>query len=235
MIPESAFPGHPPSVAARESFQTLRASLRYFNLDRSLSIVLVTSPAHADGKTTVSTNLALAMARDGADVVLLDADLRRPQAARRLGLDGSYGLESIIVDKVPISDALQEVDAGGGSLNVIASIDPSPSPAPLLSSGRMRELLAELAERHDTVVIDTPPILAVADAVPLLSVASGVVLVSRVNQTGLDAILRTSRIIESADGRLLGNVPTGVHDGGGLYGYGSYGYGYEHAAPTSSE
>jgi Mrp family chromosome partitioning ATPase len=97
----------------------------------------------------------------------------------------------------------------------------------------MRELLAELAERHDTVIIDTPPVLAVADAVPLLSVASGVVLVSRVNQTGIDAILRTSRIVHSAEGRLLGNVCTGVPEGGGLYNYGSYGYGYEYAAPSN--
>ncbi len=235
MIPESAFPGHPPSAIAKESFQTLRASLRYFNLDRSLSIVLITSPAHADGKTTVSTNLALAMARDGADVVLLDADLRRPQAARRLGLDGGYGAEAVIVDRVPLDEALQEVDAGGGSLRVLASVDPSPNPAPLLGSARMRELLAELTERHDTVIIDTPPVLAVADAVPLLSVASGVVLVSRVGQTGIDAILRTNRIISSAEGRLLGNVATGVRDTGGLYSYGSYGYGYEYAAPSSSE
>lgn len=235
MIPESAFPGKPPSVATKESFQTLRASLRYFNLDRSLSLVLVTSPAHDDGKTTVSTNLALAMARDGGDVVLLDADLRRPQAARRLGLEGGYGVEAAIVDGVPLSKALQEVDAGGDTtLNVLASVDPSPNPAALLGSSRMRELLAELAELHDTVIIDTPPVLAVADAVPLLSVASGVVLVSRLNQTGVDSILRTSRIVKSAEGRLLGNVATGVPESGGLYNYGSYGYGYEYAAPRSS-
>lgn len=225
-IPDAAFPGSAPSPAARESFQTLRAALRYFNLDRSLSTIVVASPLHADGKTTVATNTALAMARDGQNVVLLDADLRRPRAAQRLGSEGGHSLESVLVDDVPLDEALQDIDAGGdaagGSLKLLASTDPSPNPAALLSSARMRELLAELAETHDVVVIDTPPLLVVSDAIPLLAPASGVVLVSRVNQTGMDAIGRSASIIDAAGGRLLGGVATGVKSGA----FDPYGYGY---------
>lgn len=234
-IPESAFPGQPPSPAARESFQTLRAGLRYFNLDRPLSTIVITSPLHADGKTTVATNVALAMARDGSDVVLLDADLRRPRVAERLGADGGHNLEAVLVDDVALSEALQEVDAGGeaagGRLRVLASADPSPNPAALLSSARMRELLAELADAHDVVVVDTPPLLVVSDAIPLLAPASGVVLVSRLNQTGIEAIGRGASIIEAAGGRLLGGVATGAKAGAFDY----YGYGYGDEPPAENE
>ncbi|MGH3427462.1 MAG: YveK family protein, partial [Mycobacteriales bacterium] len=78
-IPDDAFPGHSPGPHVRESFQTLRASLTYFNVDRALSSLVVASPIQQDGKTTVAINLALAYAFDERDVVLIDGDLRRPQ------------------------------------------------------------------------------------------------------------------------------------------------------------
>ncbi len=95
----------------------------------------------------------------------------------------------------------------------------------------MRELLAELSEAHDVVVIDTPPLLVVSDAVPLLAPASGVVLVSRVNQTGIEAIGRSAAIVDAAGGRLLGGVATGVKTGAFDY----YGYGYGDLAEAGAE
>lgn len=224
-IPESAFPGKVPTPAARESFQTLRASLRYFNLDRALGSVIVTSPGHAEGKTTVATNLALTLARDGEDVVLIDADLRKPRVYERLGLEGSYGLESILVDNVPVDEAIETVYDGDASLRVIATNRPGGNPAALLSSRRMGELVAELTEQCDIVVIDTPPVLAVSDAVSLFQQSSGVVFVSKLHDTGAEAIQKASQVIRSARGEILGVVATGAKSGGLYGGYGDYGYG----------
>ena len=221
LIPDDAFPGHPPSPHVRESFQTLRASLTYFNVDRPLSTLVVTSPIQEDGKTTVAVNLALAYALDERDVVLVDGDLRRPQVASRLGKDVSVGLEAVLVGERTLQEALVDVDAGGGRLRILPGVAPPPNPAVLLGSERMRSLLAELAEQVDLVVIDTPGLLAVSDAIPLVNQAAGCLAVARMDHTTKDAVRRASQIIAAAGGTMLGSVVTGAH-AGGTYGY--YGY-----------
>jgi capsular exopolysaccharide synthesis family protein len=220
LIPDDAFPGHPPRPHVRESFQTLRASLTYFNVDRSLSSLVVTSPIQQDGKTTVAVNLALAYALDERDVVLVDGDLRRPQVAARLGKEASVGLDAVLVGEKTLEEAFVYVDAGAGRLRIIPGGTP-PNPAVLLGSQRMRSLLAELSEQVDMVVIDTPGLLAVSDAIPLFNQASGSVIVARLNQTPKDAVQRAKQVIESSGGTVLGSVVTGAH-AGGIYGY--YGY-----------
>lgn len=223
MIPDDAFPGHPPGPHVREAFQTLRASLTYFNVDRSLSTLVVTSPLQQDGKTTVAVNLALACALDERDVILVDGDLRRPQVALRLGKEVSVGLEAVLVGERALHEALVDVDAGGGRLRILPVVTPPPNPAVLLGSQRMRSLLAELAEQSDVVVIDTPGLLAVSDAIPLINQAAGSLVVARLNRTSGDALRRANQVISAAGGTVLGSVVTGAH-AGGYYGY--YGYGY---------
>ncbi len=224
MIPDDAFPGHPPGLHVRESFQTLRASLTYFNVDRSLSTLVVASPIQQDGKTTVAVNLALAYALDERDVVLVDGDLRRPQVAARLGKDVEFGLDSVLVGERTLEETLVNVDAGAGRLRVLPGAAPPPNPAVMLGSQRMRSLLAELSEQVDMVVIDTPGLLAVSDAIPLFNQVGGTVIVSRLNKTPKDAVRRAKQVIDAAGGTVLGSVVTGAH-AGGIYGYYGY-YGY---------
>lgn len=221
LIPDDAFPGHIPGMHVRESFQTLRASLTYFNVDRDLSSLVVASPIQQDGKTTVAVNMALAYALDERDVVLIDGDLRRPQVASRLGKEVSVGLDAVLVGEKTLDEALVNIDVGAGRLRILPGAIPPPNPAVLLGSKRMRSLLAELTERVDLVVVDTPGLLAVSDAIPLFNQVDGSVLVSRLGRTPKDAIQRASQVIEAAGGSVLGSVATGAH-AGGIYGY--YGY-----------
>lgn len=225
-IPDDAFPGHPPGPHVRESFETLRASLTYFNVDRTLSSLVVASPIQQDGKTTVAINLALAYAMDERDVVLVDGDLRRPQVASRLGKEVAVGLESVLAGERSLEEALAYVDTGAGRLRILPGLVPPPNPAVLLGSLRMRNLLTELSEQVDMVVVDTPGLLAVSDAIPLFSQVGGSVIVSRLGRTPTDALRRARSVIESAGGGVLGSVATGAHAGGlyGYYGYGYYGY-----------
>jgi tyrosine-protein kinase len=226
LIPDDAFPGHIPGMHVRESFQTLRASLTYFNVDRELSSLVVASPIQQDGKTTVAVNMALAYALDERDVVLIDGDLRRPQVAARLGKEVSVGLDAVLVGAKTLDEVLVDIDVGAGRLRILPGAVPPPNPAVLLGSKRMRSLLAELAERVDLVVIDTPGLLAVSDSIPLFNQVDGSVLVSRLGRTPKDAIQRANQVIQSAGGTVLGSVATGAHAGGiyGYYGYyGSYG------------
>jgi capsular exopolysaccharide synthesis family protein len=223
MIPGAAFPGGAPSPHVREAFQTLRAALTYFNVDRSLSSVIITSPAHSEGKTTVAVNLAIALAQDEREVILVDGDLRRPQVAGRVGADARIGLDAVLVEDRTVEDALVEMDVGGGRLRVLSGGTRAPNPAVLLGSARMRSLIAQLSEQADILVIDTPPILSVSDAIPLLEQVSGTVLVARIDHTSRDALRRSEQVITAAGGSLLGVVATGTRLGG-LYGYADYGY-----------
>jgi tyrosine-protein kinase len=224
LISDDAFPGHSPHPHVRESFQTLRASLTYFNVDRTLSSLVVTSPVQQDGKTTVAVNLALAYALDERDVVLVDGDLRRPQVAARLGKEPGVGLDQVLVGEKTLEDAYVYVDAGAGRLRILPGGEPPPNPAVLLGSQRMRLLLAELTAQVDMVVIDTPGLLAVSDAIPLFSQVGGSVIVARLGRTPRDAMQRSKHVVDSAGGTVLGSVVTGAHAGGAYGYYGYYGY-----------
>jgi len=220
VIPEAAFPGEPPAPGAvREAFRTLAASLVYFNVDRPLSTVMISSPTKGDGKTTVAVHLAAALAQDGQDVVLIDADMRHPQVAARLGVDPPVGLSDVITRQSELSDALVEVNAGDGRLRVLAAGSQPPNPSRLLGSQRMSTLLLTLSDEVDIVIVDTPPLLNVSDAVPLLEGVSGTVLVAKVGATTRDALGRVRQVIDKARGSVLGAVATGA-SGVGLYGYG---------------
>jgi tyrosine-protein kinase len=236
-IPDDAFPGHLPGMHVRESFQTLRASLTYFNVDRALSTLVVASPIQQDGKTTVAVNLALAYALDERDVVLVDGDMRRPQVAARLGKEVSVGLDAVLVGEKTVDEVLVDIDVGAGRLRILPGAKPPPNPAVLLGSQRMRSLLAELSEQVDMVIIDTPGLLAVSDAIPLFNQVVGSVIVSRLDRTPKDALRRAKQVITSAGGAVLGSVATGAQAGGayGYYGYYGY-YGGEngHDSPGSS-
>jgi capsular exopolysaccharide synthesis family protein len=222
-IPKDAFPGRRPNPHSGGAFQTLRDSLTYFNVDRDLTSIAITSPLKGDGKTTVAINLALSLVQAGHSVILIDADLRDPQVARRLGFDNSTGLARVLTNSAALSEALFTHESG---LRVLPAGPTPPNPSELIGSQRMRTLLAELQEQADIVVLDTTPILVVSDAFPLLDQVSGVVALAKVNQTPRPAIRRMLEIIASAGGeaRVLGLVATGT-DRADAYAYG-YGYGY---------
>jgi tyrosine-protein kinase len=229
-IPSIAF-SQPKSPRAAEAFITLRSSLTYFNVDRRLSSVLITSPGKEDGKTTVSAQLAQALARSGKDVIVIDADLRRPAIAKRLGIPPREGgLTSVLTGQMSLDDALlmQEGSNGSrrGSLRVLPAGSPPPNPSELLGSRRMVELLSDLAERCEMLIIDSTPLLTVSDSMPIIPVVSGVLLVARVNRSSREAVARLRYVVDSAGGHPIGVVATGAK-GGGLYV--AAGYGYESA------
>jgi succinoglycan biosynthesis transport protein ExoP len=228
-VPRSAFGDELSDGAAEEAFQTLRASLTYFNVDREIKSVLVTSPAQGDGKTTVATNLARAMARAGKDVILVDADLRRPQVAWRFHVAGAAGLGGVLVGETQLARAFVEPEADtlAGRLRILPAGPPPPNPSELLASKRMRVLLEKLMEGCDLVIVDSTPLLTVSDSLPLVEVVSGIVMVARINETSKDAVRRLQSVIANAGGALLGSVATGA---AATAMYGGYGYGYRQDA-----
>lgn len=218
-----------------EAFHTLRTSLTYFTVDEKIRSVLITSPGEQEGKSTVAVRLAIASARAGLDVVLVDADLRRGGASEKLGLRTKQGLGLVLAEQRPPESALTELSTGPeavGRLRVLPAGPPPPNPAALISSNAMRDLVSILEHQTDLVVIDTPAALAVSDAVPLLQNVSGVVLVARMNRSSRDTVQRLHKIILSTHARLLGTVATGVTSGPGYEKYSAEYYRHDDDAST---
>ena len=224
-VPVAAFPGGEPLSQVGLAFQGLRDTLTFFNVSEPVDSIAVTSPLKGDGKTTVATNLAIALARSGKSVIIVDADLRHPQVATRLGVETSTGVSSLLAMDAPPEEALVEAPMFGRRLRVLASGPIPPNPSELIGSPRMRRLLSELKSLADLVIIDTTPLLAVSDALPLLDQVSGTIVVAKLDSTSSDAISRLMQVASTGNAHVLGVVATGAK-AGGLYAYGAYGYSY---------
>ena len=222
------FTGAP--VAAAEQFRELRTNLRFLDVDNHPTVIAVTSGMPGEGKSTVATNLALALADDGESVCLVDADLRRPQVASYLGenLQTAVGLSTVLAGEAEVDDVAQKVRAEG--LSVITSGPQPPNPAELLGSQRFSALLAALSERYDYVIIDASPVLPVTDATLVAAAADGVLLAVRHANTTSDQLAQTSTNLHQVGAHVLGTVVTMSPLKVSGYGRKGYGYGYEGTA-----
>jgi capsular exopolysaccharide synthesis family protein len=196
-----------------EAFQTVRAGLTYYNVDRPLSSVVIVSPGPKEGKTTVAIGLAIAVARAGGRAILVDADLRRPQVSTRLGIPTVEGLGAVLSRDRELADSLIEypVDApAGGRLLVLPAGLPPANPSAVISSPEMRSVLSQLEQQADLVIVDTAATLAVSDSLPLIQAATGIVMIVRMNRSSRSAVRRLQKVITSAHGAVMGVVATGT-------------------------
>jgi succinoglycan biosynthesis transport protein ExoP len=226
-------------VSEGEAFRKLRARLRYFNVDRDIRSIVVTSAAPGEGKTVVASHLALAAAIGGQTrTLLVEADLRKPSLVSRFELAPLPGLSELLTHDIVIGDVIQRIPVvsglnGTSTLDVIVAGAIPPNPAELMESRKLGDLVDQLSGMYDLVVIDTPPVSVVADAMPLVALVSGVVVVSWMGKTTRDAAMHLRRELESLNAPTLGVVVNRVKAGtDGYYGYPYYGYGVEQLAVT---
>ena len=196
-----------PTGMEGEAFRMLRANLRYFNVDRDIRTILITSAAPQDGKTTVSWNIALADARADERVLLLEADLRRPAIAHNLGIPTPEdGLSMVLAGLSKPEDAIQNIHG----VDLLPAGPLPPNPAELIESKRMGELLTWAEQEYDRVIIDTPPAAVVADALSLFSRVGGVVIVTRLLQSPRGAASHLRDQLVNTGAPVLGMVVNGV-------------------------
>jgi capsular exopolysaccharide synthesis family protein len=222
--------GEEQGFAVAEAFRMLRARLRYFNIDREIRSLIVTSVGPAEGKTTVAQNLAAAAASTGSTrVLLLEADLRRPRLAGNLALSSSPGLAEVLTHGVGLNDVIQRLTLSPGNgvvaektLDVIvAGVNP-PNPAELLESDKMGDLLDRLAAIYDLVIVDTPPAGLIADVIPLMNRVGGVVIVSSIGRSSRDGATDFREQLVQLGAPVLGVIANRVkHRRGDDY-YGGY-------------
>ncbi|KRC66052.1 hypothetical protein ASE12_15585 [Aeromicrobium sp. Root236] len=217
-----------------EAVRILRTNLQFLDIDRDNKVITITSSLAGEGKSTTACNLAIALAQAGAQVALVEGDLRRPRVSEYLGIEKSVGLTTVLVGRVALDAALQQAATPG--LDVLASGALPPNPSEILQTNAMRSLVSELRHRYDVVLIDAPPLLPVTDASLLASISDGAILVVKHGETGLDEVRTATERLNSVGARLLGTVlsmsPVKELSRYG-YGYG-YGYGPEYFEKTTS-
>ena len=224
-----------------EAFRMVRARMRYYNVDREMRIVLVTSAEVGEGKSTVAVNLAAIAAEGSAKrVLLIDADLRRPSVGRTVASRTRTGLSELLTEPdqdlaTAVADlVVQPYADDDGTFDVLLAGAIPPNPAELLESQRMFDLLRYVATAYDMVILDTAPVSVVSDAIPLIPQADGVIVVVRLKKSRRDLSRRLAPQLRALHAHVLGLVANGVAAGGAsdYYGYGT-GY-YSNVATTNS-
>ncbi len=220
---------HRPRSQSAEAFRGVRTHLLAASKGEGHKIVLISSPEPGDGKSTISSNLAVTLAQSGKSVLLIDADMRRPTVHKLFGLPREAGLSDLLEEHAyDIDDILKTVTFDGGTLTVMTSGDCPHDPGERLMSSQFENMIGMLRDKFEWIIIDSPPVLAVTDSAILSRFADGVVLVVRMNGRSRMAAVRAVETLRSLGAHLVGVVANGIdatkHNGYG-YQYGLYGAG----------
>lgn len=215
-----------------EAYKALRTNLQFASINTKLKKIIVTSSIPGEGKTTVSVNLAIAMAENGQRVLLIDADLRKPHIHHYLKIDQRKvgSLTTALAGITPIEKCIAYFSDLG--IYVLTAGPIPPNPAELLCSERMEEFIEGLSENYDYIIIDTPPVSVVTDAAALSRVADGVVMVVRQGYTPYNLALAAKDNLEKVHANIVGCVFNSYDSqkdskpySSYYYKYKSYGYG----------
>jgi succinoglycan biosynthesis transport protein ExoP len=216
-----------PTSPAAEAYRTLRTSIQFLGLDRSLRVLQVTSPMAAEGKSTTLANLAVTLSHAGLRVIVVCCDLRRPRIHEFFGLSNDAGFTSVLLGQVPLIKAIQSAP-GLDRVKVLASGPLPPNPSELLSSPRTTDMFKQLASQADIVLIDCPPALPVTDAAVLATKVDGTLVVASATTTTYRDLTRTMQLLNQVDAPVLGVVLNGAKSEG------SYEYQYRPATAAST-
>lgn len=218
-----------PKSQFAEAFRSLRTALLLSTVGREPRFILFTSATPSEGKTTTATNLAVILSQRGTRVLLIDADLRRPNVHHRFGLNGKLGLSTVLSGQTTLEDSVQQVREVPG-LDILASGPVPPFPTEMLSSETMSAMLRHAGELYTHVVIDSPPVLSVTDGVLLSRQVDAVVLVVRHAKSSKHIVRRARDLLIRSGAPLAGIVLNAVDLNAPEY-YGYYGYtGYSYSS-----
>ena len=218
-----------PKSQFTEAFRSLRTALMLSTVGHEPKLILFTSATPSEGKTTAASNLAVILAQRGTRVLLVDADLRRPNVHHRFGLNGKLGLSTVLSGQTKLEDSVQSVAEVPG-LDILASGPVPPFPTEMLSSATMTELMHYAGTIYTHIVLDSPPVLSVTDGVLLSRQVDAVVLVVRHGKSSKHVVRRARDLLVRSGAPLAGIVLNAVDLNAPEY-YGYYGYtGYSYSS-----
>ena len=192
-----------PRSLSAEAYRSLRTSIKFSSVDNPVKTIVVTSSVMAEGKSTVSGNLAYILSQDGARVLVIDCDLRKPSIHYNFFVSNSEGLTDALIGSSDLKSVVKKVD---DSLYVITSGTIPPNPSEILGSKAMQELLEELSINFDYIIMDTPPVLPVTDALLLAAKADATLMVVKARKTKEKMVKQTYDQLMEVRANVIGTV-----------------------------
>ncbi len=205
-----------PQSPQAEAYRSLRTNLDFYSLENPLHTLLIASPEPDEDRSQVLANLGVISAQAGKQVILVDANMRRPRLHTIFGLSNDQGLATALVDahaELPIRET--EI----AHLRVLPAGPTPTNPADLLASDRMSQVLAQLKDQADVILFDAPPLVAVTDGALLAARVDGVLLVARAGQTRRELVEKAKDILGKVKANLVGAVLTNAAVETGVYKY----------------
>ena len=193
-----------PKSPIAEQYRTIRTNIEFMAVDKEIQVMLITSATQSEGKSTTSSNLAVAYAQQGKKVLIIDTDMRRPTVHYTFKVANGLGLSSLLTRQAELEKAILPTKVD--NLSILTAGPIPPNPAELLSSRAMENLILELREKYDIIILDAPPLLQVADSRITSKLTDGVVLVVGCTTSDRQRVLKAKEQLELAEAKILGVV-----------------------------
>jgi capsular exopolysaccharide synthesis family protein len=221
-----------PMSDVAEAYRTIRTAIYFGQPGGVAKTLLITSPAPGDGKTTLASNLAIAMAQAGNKILLLDADFRKPTQHKIFDIDKRVGLSSVLAGEAQLKQVIHSTQVQG--LDVLPCGPIPANPSEILNSQTFADLLDELCNEYDHVLLDSPPVMPVTDARILAASCDATVLALRAEKSTRKGAVYSRDMLAGVGSHILGVVVNDVPRKKSVYGYYytygeegyRYGYGY---------
>jgi len=195
---------HNPRSPVSEAYRTLRTNIEFSSVDRSISVIMVTSAQSGEGKTTTLANLAVTFAHEGKRVLMIDTDLRKPSLHLAFRQSNRSGLTDVLAQKTDLEQAIRQTSVE--RLFLLPAGPVPPNPVEMLVSNRMKQLMELCRNEFDIVLVDTPPAYALTDAQVVSSLCDGVLLVVQAGRTKRQMVLKAKANLKRVGANLLGVV-----------------------------
>lgn len=208
--------------AIAEAFRKLRTNLQFLGVDNPPRVIVVTSSAPTEGKSTTVLNIALALAEANYEVAIVDGDLRRPVLNKYLNVLGSVGFSTVLRGGASLSEVIQTTEFP--RLSILSSGTTPPNPSELLGSRAAKKILSDLREQFDYVIVDSPPLLAVTDGAILAANSDGVLMIERFGKVKREQLAHAVGGLRDIGAVVLGAVFTMTPTRGGSYHNYDYSY-----------
>ncbi|KOP71086.1 capsular biosynthesis protein [Bacillus sp. FJAT-21945] len=197
-----------PMLPITEQYRQIRTSIQFSSVDKTIKSIMLASAQSGEGKSTTASNLAIVLAQQGNQVLLVDADLRKPSIHYAFRVSNIDGLTNVLTKEVELDSAIKQTDIH--NLSLLTSGAKPPNPSEILSSNSMETLMGKLKEMFDFVIYDTPPALAVTDSQVLANKCDGVILVVASGKTNRELALKSLDVLKQARAHILGAVVNGI-------------------------
>lgn len=192
----------PKSISA-EAYRSLRTSIKFSSVDKTIKTIVVTSSIPGEGKSTISGNLAITLSQSGARVLLIDCDLRKPSIHKKFRVVNDLGLTDILVDKCSLKDVIKKIDE---YLFMITAGTIPPNPSEIVGSNSMEDLIKELSLSFDYIVMDTPPVIPVTDPLLLAAKSDATIIVVRARKTKEKIIRQAYDELIKVNSNIIGSI-----------------------------